>query len=225
MQDESFVERRLTIDKRGNKRRYVTARRSYGRRRFGFGRRTPNSPEECVEQAKQFIVSIRKLLRNDAWSTSHRQIFCKVLTELCRRMLPPEPAFGCSSASSFEQRAGAVLRKLFPKHEFKKVRPEWLLNDYPGRKHPAQPLELDFFCEQLMLAVEVQGQQHRFIVPAFHGRGQQARKSWWAVQQRDKTKREICKKVGVDLIEVWFDQDIEHVLSSHPLILKRLHVA
>ena len=124
--------------------------------------------------------------------------------------------------SSYERRTDVMLRKLFPHHEFKKVRPDWLLNDYPGHKTPAQPLELDFFCEPLMLAVEAQGQQHRFVVPTFHGTGAQAKRRLWGQQQRDKLKRERCEKRGVDLIEVWFDEDIETVLRNHPFIRKRL---
>jgi hypothetical protein len=159
-------------------------------------------------------------------SQYHQAIFQEHRASILRRRAwPMSETKSLTIASSYERRTDATLRKLFPNHEFKKVRPEWLLNDYPGRKHPAQPLELDFFCERLMLAVEVQGEQHRFIVPAFHGEGEQARKALWAQQRRDQTKRDLCKKFRVDLVEVWFDQNIEHVLSSHPLIRQHLHSA
>lgn len=122
--------------------------------------------------------------------------------------------------SKGEAECDRVLKKLFPHRRFQKIRPDWLVNDYPGRRHPVQNLELDFYNETELLAVEFQGRQHRECVPDFHKNGTS---SLWAQQQRDQRKRELCKRRGVDLIEVWFDTpDIERFLTSHPLIVTRI---
>ena len=126
-------------------------------------------------------------------------------------------------ASSYERRTAIVLRRLFPNHEFRKVRPNWLANDYPGRRHPIQNLELDFYCGELFLAVEVQGQGHNQHVEAW--RRPNGKSPLIGQQFRDKKKRELCKARGVDLVEVWYHEDIETVLDNNPLILKAIRRA
>jgi len=118
-----------------------------------------------------------------------------------------------------EAECGRVLAELFPDHKFEKVRPSWLMNDYPGRKFPPQPLELDFYCEELNLAVEFNGRQHYEFVPDFH----KSEKHAFGQRARDRLKLELCRRRGVDVIVVRYDvPNIQHYLSSHPLLLKRL---
>lgn len=65
-------------------------------------------------------------------------------------------------------------------------KPAWLLK-----------LELDIYLPALNLAFEYQGEQHFHPIEAWGG--EEALKK---VQERDKRKAEICKKVGVKLITV-----------------------
>ena len=64
-------------------------------------------------------------------------------------------------------------------------------------KLPETELHLDFFCPQLMLAFEVQGEQHWRPVPGFGGI-----KHFTRLQESDARKRKICKNLGIKLIEL-----------------------
>lgn len=123
-----------------------------------------------------------------------------------------------------EAECGRILQQLFPKHKFVKVRPPWLLHAYPGMKHRPRALELDFYCSDLRLAVEYQGEQHSHIVPKWHGWDKEiAREKLALQQQRDAVKEALCKKHGIDLIQVWWQEsNIERFLTYHPMILERL---
>lgn len=118
-----------------------------------------------------------------------------------------------------EAECGRVLAQLFPKHAFISVRPDWLMNDYPGRKTPLRAMELDCYCEALNLAIEFNGQQHYFFVSKFH----KSQDQFYGQLARDRLKRDLCRRRGVDLITVRYDvPNIFEYLSTHPLILKRL---
>lgn len=126
--------------------------------------------------------------------------------------------------SKGETECARVLRVLFPSHSFSKVRPNWLMNNYPGRRTPPRPLELDLYCPELKLAVEYNGQQHYAIVPIFHGVGEDAPRKLYAQQQKDLKKKQLCAAVGVDLIIVRFDEpDIELFLRRHEIVRQRLY--
>jgi hypothetical protein len=76
------------------------------------------------------------------------------------------------------------------------LRPQWLIGPKGER------LELDFFIEELAIAIEVQGQQHYSYTPLFHS-------SYEDFQNRqilDQAKRDTCKKLDVILIEVFDEQ-------------------
>lgn len=71
-------------------------------------------------------------------------------------------------------------------------RPDWLLGPR------GQRLELDFYIDELNVAIEVQGRQHYEFVPKFH-------KTYTAFQHQeeiDRTKRNICASLGIRLLEV-----------------------
>lgn len=134
--------------------------------------------------------------------------------------LPPPQAV--SLISRGEAECGRVLRHLFPQHAFVKVRPLWLMNDWPGRRTPPKPLELDLYCSELKLAVEYNGEQHYRVVPKFHGTGPEAETKLLAQQLRDLNKRTGCTEHGVELVIVRFDvHSVEQFLRAHPTILSR----
>lgn len=124
-----------------------------------------------------------------------------------------------------EAECGRVLSLLFPGHLFQnQVRPSWLLYGYPGRRTPPRPLELDYYCPELKLAVEYHGEQHRKVVPLFHGYDEHAFMRFRGQLLRDAAKGLMCRGHGVDLIIVWYDlglDQIEGFLSAHPFVINR----
>jgi hypothetical protein len=84
-------------------------------------------------------------------------------------------------------------------------RPGWLNSGSGGN------LELDFYIEELDLAIEVQGKQHWQFVPIFHGN----RDGYNAQIERDKKKKAICKNKGVKLIEVFSKNDIDQLIRGY----------
>jgi hypothetical protein len=76
---------------------------------------------------------------------------------------------------------------------FYKIRPDFLKNEATGRN-----LEIDLFCKELNLAVEIQGIQHYKFSPKFHLTEQQFQEQ----QQRDQMKAHKCRQRGIKLIEI-----------------------
>ena len=71
-------------------------------------------------------------------------------------------------------------------------RPDWL-----------EGLELDIFIEEAGVGIEYQGIQHYEVVEAWGGEeGLEKR------QERDKRTKELCRKYGIELVEVRYDEDI-----------------
>lgn len=101
------------------------------------------------------------------------------------------------SISKGEQECKEILKTIYPKHEFKKVRPAFLKNPKTKRN-----LELDLYNEELKLAVEYNGQQHHEFIPRFHGNRRRYREQVY----RDDLKRELCKRAGIYLIVVRYDE-------------------
>jgi hypothetical protein len=85
-----------------------------------------------------------------------------------------------------------LLERRFNK-PFPKDRPSFLNNDVTKSN-----LELDCFCKELGLAVEVNGVQHYKYTPFFHRNHDQFRTQ----QYRDVMKRQKCKEVGITLVEI-----------------------
>jgi len=67
-----------------------------------------------------------------------------------------------------------------------------------------EPQHLDIFLPELSLAIEYMGEQHYRPVEYFGGN-----EGFEATTARDQRKAEICKKVGVNLVYVRFDDDIK----------------
>jgi hypothetical protein len=68
-------------------------------------------------------------------------------------------------------------------------------------------LELDVFIPKLNVGIEYQGIQH--FKPVKHWGGQDALKQ---AKQRDKRKRDLCKKNGVKLVHFYYYEDISREL-------------
>jgi len=125
-----------------------------------------------------------------------------------------------SKRSRGERTCIEVMKRLFPFHHHDhNARPDWLVNDWPGRKTPARRLELDIFIAELKLAVEFNGRQHYMFVPYFHA----SNAAFLAQRLRDQRKVALCREKGIDLIVVPFDTpSIEAFLMEHPAVQSRL---
>ncbi len=99
--------------------------------------------------------------------------------------------------SKGEKECQEVMKTIYPKYEFKKVRPAFLKNPKTKRN-----LELDLYNEDLKLAIEFNGQQHYEFVPRFHGNQKRYRDQIY----RDDLKMKLCKKEGIYLIVVRYDE-------------------
>ena len=86
-----------------------------------------------------------------------------------------------------------ALKEIFPNHVFKKKRPGWLINPETGKR-----MELDFFNEELAIAVEYNGRQHYEFTPYFHGTIDNFHKQL----QRDRDKVNLCLRKKITLITV-----------------------
>ena len=82
-------------------------------------------------------------------------------------------------------------------------RPDWLITDRGER------LELDFFIEEILIAIEVQGQQHFSYISHFH-----TKKEFQELLRRDKQKKIICESAGIKLFYVLSYADVHHVINQ-----------
>jgi hypothetical protein len=80
------------------------------------------------------------------------------------------------------------------KRPFNKARPSYMFNSVTGEN-----LELDCFNEDMRLAVEYNGKQHYEYNKFMH---RNSRDTFYNQVYRDRIKRDICKKLGIKLIEV-----------------------
>ena len=71
------------------------------------------------------------------------------------------------------------------------------------------PLPFDFFLPQNNTCIEFQGIQHYEEIETFGGK-----KGFEYRQRMDNIKREYCKKNGIRLIEIRYDEDVEEVLEK-----------
>ncbi len=77
---------------------------------------------------------------------------------------------------------------------FMSVRPPWLINHETG-----EPLELDVYNDELLIAVEYNGDYHYKKDHHFH-RGNP--KNFYDLVFRDELKKKLCKELGIHLIIV-----------------------
>jgi hypothetical protein len=99
-----------------------------------------------------------------------------------------------------------LLETMF-RHRFPSIRPKWLVNPKTGRC-----LELDCYCKEMNLCVEIDGIQHHKYLPYFHKSGYQ---EFLDMRDRDQMKNILCRKRGLKLVRLPHtvaDQDIEMYL-------------
>jgi len=87
----------------------------------------------------------------------------------------------------------AILKILFKDYEF-------VLNGYYSflSSPKGQPMQLDWYCPELKLAFELQGEQHYKQVKYF----QKDKKAHTYQQDCDRLKRQTCSNKNIHLIEV-----------------------
>jgi len=115
----------------------------------------------------------------------------------------------CSSGLG-ERIVRAYFEHLFRK-PFPKVRPDWL------RSKKDVPLELDGYFSPLGLAFEHQGKQHYQQVYY------QTARSLRALKRRDRRKRDICRRHGVNIISVPEVPTMISVEELMPLLRMKLN--
>lgn len=98
-----------------------------------------------------------------------------------------------ASASKGEAECRYVLEKMFSK-PFPRRKPKFMFNSETGAN-----LELDMYNKELGIACEYNGKQHYEYIPYFHSKG---KTDLYAQKRRDVKKREICSKLGIQLIIV-----------------------
>ena len=114
---------------------------------------------------------------------------------------------GMKKESKGERECRRVLQKLYNK-PFPNVRPKFMFNSITG-----ESLEFDMYDPQMRLVVEYNGQQHYKFTPFFH----KTKDAFRNQQYRDKMKKDICKKMGIVLIDVPYTvkiNDIESFLTN-----------
>ena len=103
-----------------------------------------------------------------------------------------------------EERVRDLLETL-TRHEWPSVRPDWLVNPRTGKR-----MEIDCFCSQLKVCVEVDGAHHWGRV-AF----MQSEQEYQDQRPRDHTKDRIVELMGYSMIRV----PPRHVLDDSQLAL------
>ena len=110
--------------------------------------------------------------------------------------------------SKGEEICRATLQQIF-QQPFPNVRPDFLFNSVTGEN-----LELDMYNKHYGLAVEYNGQQHYKFNSFMHGG---SKDKFYGQKYRDQIKRDVCKKLGIRLIEVPYTvkhKDIPNYLVS-----------
>ncbi|KAF0386483.1 uvr/rep helicase [Gigaspora margarita] len=96
-----------------------------------------------------------------------------------------------------------------------------ILNEEPIIKYrPAflRGLEFDDFFQKYQIALEVQGNQHRFHNTSLY----KDVKHFENIVNRDRLKRCMCQDNGIFLLEVWYDENPEIVIPKKIQKIKNL---
>jgi hypothetical protein len=104
------------------------------------------------------------------------------------------------ATSKLQRLTGDLLDKRLPEYRIREnYRPDWLVSsDY-------KKLELDFYLEEIKIGIEVQGEQHYRYVEFFHHNHDGFRERL----RLDKEKNELCRGLGIRLIEIFTEMDVE----------------
>ena len=103
------------------------------------------------------------------------------------------PGVSKITESKGEAECRRVLQKVF-NVPFPKARPDFLFNSVTGHN-----LELDMFNPHLKIACEYNGKQHYHFNKWMHNN---SHTNFHNMQYRDNIKRDVCKKLGIYLLEV-----------------------
>ena len=153
-------------------------------------------------------ISLKKLFLNNSNDTNvHYNPSFNLRPEIninSNRKLPK-----CSKG---EAECRRVLEKIF-NTSFPNVRPNFMKNTVTGEN-----LELDMYNKQLNLACEYHGQQHYKFNKWMHKNSSNFQNQ----KYRDIMKRDLCKKYGINLIEVPYTVKINDIESFLINKLKKL---
>lgn len=104
------------------------------------------------------------------------------------------------STSKLQRRTSELLSAHLAQYTIREnTRPEWL-----------EGLELDFYVEELGIAIEVQGVQHYRYIPHFH----LTPEGFQDQLRRDTIKRDICQVHGIDLFDVASEDDAINIIEK-----------
>lgn len=81
----------------------------------------------------------------------------------------------------------------FTGYPFPSSRPSWLINPETDRQ-----LQLDGYNEELGIAFEYDGKQHRRFFRRYH----KTKEDFYAQQRRDRAKDSLCAERGVVLVRI-----------------------
>lgn len=109
------------------------------------------------------------------------------------------------STSKLQKQVGRELSRNFPDlHIVENCRPSWLVSSN------ATKLELDFYIENLSVAIEVQGAQH-FIFTSFFFRDNDE----FELRLRyDREKKDLCYGKRIKLIEICSESEIPELIDE-----------
>ncbi len=105
----------------------------------------------------------------------------------------PDESLKDKNVSKGEKICQKILKEIYPKYKFSKIRPQWLKNPDTG-----YPLELDFYNQELRIGIEYNGIQHYEYVPFFH----RTKDGFERQKKRDTDKQYMCKNNKILLISV-----------------------
>lgn len=111
------------------------------------------------------------------------------------------------STSKLQRATSQFLSIYFGDHTVREnIRPEWLITSDGER------LELDFFIDELSIAIEVQGKQHYHFIPFFHDNyeGFKQRLKW------DRFKQQQCNNMRITLVEISSEDDLPQLYQFIP---------
>lgn len=178
-----------------------------------------NCADKCCLFTNEMFLERSRSMHGDRYDYSKciykgsMKVVENILCKECDKFFPQKArdhwnGCGCPNCNSFKSEK--ICRELFEylfQNTFTKQRPKWL-----------QGLELDGYNENLQLAFEYQGQQHFEFISFIH----KTQENFFRLQERDKRKKELCIKYGVNLIEIPYTYNYTNKYQMMNYIRKQL---